>query len=241
MKHTTLIQGLRSTLWKYDAEYQRARERAQVLAPYATGVALFDALSPGSRLGAEARHALLRVVVFEYQAARHPLWHALAACGLEPMLGGLRCRMRHLDEDDRDQALHTAFIEGLARLRLDRGAGVFPFLTLRRGIERALVSAERARRELEEDQVPFNEETEGCLPAPHLDPTPYVQLLAREIGELVADQPGGDEVVRVLAGAETLDEQAERLASTELTYDCLQKRHRRALDGVRRQVTRRGR
>ena len=147
MNHTTtLIQGLRSTLWKHDAEYQRARERAQVLTPYATSVELFDALSPGSGLGSEARHALLRVVVIEYQVARHPLWHALAACGLEPMLGGLRCRMRHLDEDDRDQALHAAFIERLGRLRLRRGAHVFPLLTLRRGIERALVSAEHAKR-----------------------------------------------------------------------------------------------
>jgi len=241
LNHTTLIQSLRSTLWKHDAEYQRARERAQVLAPHATGVALFDALSPESGLGSEARHALLRVVVVEYQVARHPLWHALATCGLEPMLGGLRCRMRHLDEDDRDQALHAAFIEGLGRLRLDRRASVFPLLTLRRAIERVLVSAERARRELDDDEVPFNEEAEGCLPRPHLDPTPYVQLLAREIGELVADHPGGEDVVRVLAGAETLDEQAERLESTELTYDCLQKRHRRALDGVRRQLSRRSR
>src|SRR5262249_55826845 len=107
LNHTTLIQGLRSTVRNHDAEDQRARERAQVLAPYARGIALFDALSSDSGLGSETRHALLRVVAVEYQVARHPLWHALAACGLEPMLGGLRCRMRHVDEDDRDQALYV--------------------------------------------------------------------------------------------------------------------------------------
>ena len=241
MNHTTLIQSLRSAVRKHDPEYQRARQRAQVLAPYATGVALFDALSPESELRSEARQALLRVVVLEYQVARHALWHALAACALQPMLAGLRGRVRHLDEDDREQALHAAFIEELGRLRLRRDATVFPLLTLRRGIERALISAERTKRELEDEEVGFDEAAEGCLPPPHLDPTPYVQCLAREIGELVAGWTGGEEVVRVLAGAETLDEQAERLASTHVTYDCLQKRHRRALGGVRRELSRRSR
>lgn len=241
MKHTTFIQSLRSTVRKHEATYQRARERTRGLEPYATGVALFDVLSPGSDLGSEARHALLRVVVLEYQGARHPLWHALAACALRPMLAGLRRGVRYLDEDDREQALHAALIEGLGRLRLDRSTTVFPLLTLRRGIERALLSAERRNRDLDAEVVPFDEAAEGCLPPPHLDPTPYVHLLAREIGELVADRTGGEDAVRVLAGAETIHEQAERLASTDVTYDCLAKRHRRAVDGVRHQLSRRSR
>lgn len=241
LNHTTFIQSLRSTVRKHEATYQRAREREQVLTPYATGAALFAALSPASKLGSDARRALLLVVVAEYQVARHPLWHALAACALQPMLGGLRARLRHLDPEDREQALQTALIEGLGRLRIDRGAKAFPLLTLRRWMERALIDAERTKRELEEDEVSFDEAAEGCLQAPHLDPTPYVHCLAHEIGELVAERAGGDDVVRVLAGAETLDEQAERLASTEATYECLQMRHWRALDDVRRELSRRSR
>ncbi len=103
------------------------------------------------------------------------------------------------------------------------------------------MSAERTKRDLDGEEVSFDEAAEGCLPPPHLDPTPYVQLLAREIGELVADRTGGEEAVRVLAGAETLDEQAERLASTHVTYDCLRKRPRRAVAGARHELSRRSR
>jgi len=236
LNHQTLIQSLRSTVRKHDATYQQAREREQVLAPYLTGVVLFDALSSQSELDAEARQPLLRVVVLEYQVARHPVWHALAACALQPMLATLRSCVRRLDEEDRDQALHTAFIEGIGRLRLrrDHGSG-FPLLTLRRGIERVLIGAEGAKRKRGDEEVPF-EEAEGCLPSPHLEPQPFVQCLAREVSELVARRDGGEDLVRVLAGAETLGEQAERLASAEVSYDRLQKRHRRALDGVRRQL-----
>src|SRR5262249_31456728 len=160
---------------KREPTYQRAREREQVLAAYATGVVLFDALSTESEFDSEARQALLRVVVFEYQVARDPLWHALAASALQPMLASLRSRVRRLDEEDRDQAVHAAFIEGIGRLRLRRedGSG-FPLLTLRRGIERVLIAAERTKRELGDGEVPFDECAEGCAPAPHEEPTPFV-------------------------------------------------------------------
>jgi hypothetical protein len=235
---TIFIQSLRSTVRKHDAHYQRAREREPVLAPFATGAVLFDALSTESTLDSDARQALLRVVVLEYQSGRHPLWHALAVRGLEPMLARLRSDLRRLDEDDCEQALHTALIEGIGRLRVHRdGAPGFPLLTLRRGIERALIAAERAKRELGDGEVTFDECADACAPSPHQDPPQFVQCLARELGELIARRRGGEDAVRVLAGAETLAEQAERLSSTEVSYDCLQKRHRRALDGVRRDLS----
>jgi hypothetical protein len=239
LKPTTLIQSLRSTVTKHDAVYQRAREREPGLAPYASAHILFDTLSNDFALGSEVRQALLRVIVLEYQNGRHPLWHALAARALEPVLSGLHARLRRLDEDDREQALHTAFIEGIGRLRLHRGAGArFPLLTLRRVIERALIAAERSKRELGDGEVEFDECDDACVPSPHHEPPQFVQCLAREIGELVARRTGGEEVVRVLAGAETLVEQADRLSSTDVSYDCLRKRQRRALDGVRRELTR---
>jgi hypothetical protein len=59
------------------------------------------------------------------------------------------------------------------------------------------------------------------------------------VSELVARRAGGEDVVRVLAGAETLVEQAERLSPGEASYECLKKRHRRAVHGVRRDLSRR--
>ena len=239
MNHTTLNQSLRSTVRKHEATYQRAREREQVLAPYATGVVLFDALSTESEFDSEARQALLRVVVLEYQVARHPLWHALAASALQPMLASLRSRVRRLDEEDRDQALHAAFIEGIGRLRLRRDGAGFPLLTLRRRIERVLIGAERTTRELGDAEVPFDEGAEACAPSLHHEPHQFVQCLAREVSELVVRRHGGEDVVRVLAGAETLGEQAERLSSEDMSYQCLKKRQRRAVVGVRRDLFRR--
>jgi hypothetical protein len=58
------------------------------------------------------------------------------------------------------------------------------------------------------------------------------------VSELVARRTGGEEALRVLAGAETLVEQADRLSSTEVSYECLRKRQRRALDAVRRELAR---
>ncbi len=238
MNHTTLIQSLRSTVRKHDTEYQRAREGEPILAPYATAVFLFEALSAEIDLDSQVRQRVLRVVVREYKVARHPLWHALATCALHPMLAGLRGRLRHLDEDDREQALQAAFIEGLGRLRLGRDPAVFPLLTLRRGIERALISAERSKRELGDGEVPFDEQADGCVPSPHRDAPQFVHCLAREVAALVSRRRGGEDVVRVLAGLETLGEQVERLSLPEESYFCLHKRQRRALARVRRRVSR---
>jgi hypothetical protein len=236
LNHQTLVQSLRSTVTKHDAVYQRAREREPVLAPHATAVVLFDALSAASELDSDARHALLRVIVLEYQDGRHPLWHALAARALEPLVEGLRSRVRRLAKEDREQALAMAFIEGISRVRIRRDAVGFPLLTLRRTIERALIGAERTKRELGDGEVPFDECDDACLPSPHEEPTPFVQCLAREVSELVARHEGGEDVVRILAGAETIGEQAERLSSSDMSYQCLKKRQRRAVDGVRREL-----
>lgn len=233
---TAFIQRLRSTLPKYEPEYQRVRGREPILAAWSTALDLFDGLAKQSKLDAGARTPLLRVVVLEYQVRRHPLWHALAVCTLQPLLGGLGGRLRRLDRDDREQALHAAFIQALGTLRLGGAGKPFPFLTLRRSIERALISMERTERELGDGEVSFDEEAEACAPAPHEEPQPFLQCLAHEVSELVAREPGGEDVVRVLAGAETIPEQVERLASTKVSYDRLLKRHHRALDGIRSEL-----
>jgi hypothetical protein len=231
----TLLQGLASTVRRHNAVYLRARDGEPRLALYPTGMALFVALSAKSGLDGEARAWLLRVIVVEYQRARHPLWHALAACGLDPMLGRLRTRIRGVPDADKDQALHLALAEALGRLRVARADGPpFPLLTLRRTLERVLFRmAAVSAREREDAGAPWEDADAVSSSAPHEDAPPFVECFAREVGELLVERSGDDGVVRVLAGAETLREQIERLSSEHGTKACIQKRHYRALERVR--------
>jgi len=231
VSHPALLQSLASTVRLHEPEYRRVRDRDPVLLPYASASVLFDVLATDVRRDPDGRRRVLRAIVLEYQRTRHPLWHALAFRGLAPMLGGLRARLRHLEEDQREQELHIAFIEGIGRLRLDRAGGpTFPLLTLRRAIARALFASGRSEPEAGEE-VAFDEGAPWCAPAPHEDPSPFVHCLAREVGALL-----GEDVVRVLAGGETLDEQAERLATAGETYEGLRKRHRRGISRARREL-----
>jgi hypothetical protein len=242
MSTVTLLQGLATTVRRNNAVYVRAREGEPRLAAYPTASALFDALSPSSGVASEARAWLLRVIVLEYQRARHPLWYALAVRGLEPMLGGLRARMRGVPDADKDQTLHLAVAEALGRLRVARPDGPpFPFLTLRRTLERVLfrIAADDAR-ERDDAGASWEEAAAVSTSAPHEDAPPFVNCLAREVGELLSKRSGDDGAVRVLAGAETLGEQMDRLGSERVTRACLEKRHRRAVERVRGDLSRRG-
>jgi hypothetical protein len=237
VKTNRSIQSLGSTVHRHDCTYQAARERHPDLAPYGTASALFDALSKQSGLDSEARRRLLRIVVREYQRGRHALWYALAFHGLAPMLRSLRTGARRRRGDDGEQDLHVAFAEVLGRLRVDRPGGpTFPLLTLRRALVRAIFAWQEAEQAGDELQAA---ESPECAPSPHEDPPPFVSLLAREVGELLVESPGGEDAIRVLAGAETLADQVERLSPEDVTYACLQKRHRRAVTCVQRELSRR--
>jgi hypothetical protein len=236
-----MVDSLRNTLRLHTLAYERVREREAVLGPYASASELFEALSSKSseaRLETETRAPLLRVIVLEYQRTRSPVWYALAVCGLEPMLKGIRAGVRDSAEEA-DQVVQLAVVQALARLRLNRPDGpVFPFLTLRRAIIRALVAARRAHRE-PGDPLEYSDELSGASPtAPHEDAPPFVHYFAREVGEIVVHRPGGEDYLRVLAGAETLDDQVERLSPEGVSYECLQKRHRRMVLDVRRELSR---
>jgi hypothetical protein len=231
---------LRTTIQKHDAAYQQARARQPALGAYATAMALFDALSidtrRDTRLDSRTQQLLLRVVVVEYQRDRHPLWHAMAVRGLEPILGNLRALLYERDPEELEQDLQVALIEVLGRLRVVRAGGpIFPFLTVRRAIWRALFERDGASAEPRED-APFDECVLASPHPQHEDAQPFVGCLAREVAERVLRQPGGEGLIRVLAGAETLLEQAERLSWDDATYDRMQKRQRRSLERVRREL-----
>ena len=241
MTTASLLQGLGDMARKHDGAYQRVREREAILARHPTASALFDALEPRSALDRDERRVLLRAIVLEYQRARHPLWYALAARGLEPMLARLRARSRGRDARERDQELHLAFAEALGRLRVARvGGPVFPLMTLRRALERALFP-KRSDDEEELDEESAFRRIRRRKQAPHEDPPQFVHVLAREVGALLVRRSGSDDAVRVLAGAETLAEQVERRSTADLTKDCLERRHRRAVAAVRGELARRWR
>jgi hypothetical protein len=238
----TRLQGLATTVRKHNVVYLQARDGEPRLAPYPTASALFDALSASSGLASEPRAWLLRVIVLEYQRARHPLWYALAARGLDRMLGRLRALVRGVPDADKDQALHLALAEALGRLRVARPDGPpFPLLTLRRTLERVLfrMAAEIAR-ERDDAGEPGEDIETVSTSAPHEDAPPFRECLAHEVGELLVEGSGDDGPVRVLAGAETLAEQIERLSSEHVTKACLQKRHQRAVERVRGDLSGRG-
>jgi hypothetical protein len=233
MKRPSLLESFASTVRTYDAVYQGVRDREPLLAAYPTAPALFDALAIDSKLARELRGWLLRLVVVEYQRARHPLWYALAARALDPMLGGLRARLTGAAAE-RDQAVHLAFAEELGRLRVARPDGPpFPLLTLRRALERALFTAADDRARERDEEEAYFEATRVHTQRPHEDAPQFIECLAHQVGELLVERSGDDGVVRVLAGAETLGEQAERLSTEHVTKACRQRRHHRALERVR--------
>jgi hypothetical protein len=157
------------------------------------------------------------------------------------MLARLRARSRGRDARERDQELHVAFAEALGRLRVARvGGPVFPLMTLRRALERALFPRRTDDEEQLDEESAFRR-IRRPKPAPHEDPPQFVHVLAREVGALLVRRSGSDDAVRVLAGAETLAEQVERRSTADLTKARLEKRHRRALETVRGELARRSR
>jgi hypothetical protein len=237
--HSTFVRSLEVTVRKHETVYQRARERETAFLPYPTATSLFDALSKRSPSD-DGRWVLLRTIVLEYQRpGHHGLWLALSLRAFGPILRSIEADLRR-EGADRRQDLHVAFAEALASLRLDRQGGpTFPSLDLRRAVTRSLFPDRTTDEPVEE--VELDEGAPECAGSPHVDPPQFVSCLLREIGDLLAKEPGGEDVARVLAGAETAAEQAERLSGPDVTYAGLEKRRHRTLVRVRREASRRAR
>lgn len=236
MLGSSFIQNLKRTVQSHETVYQRTRGRETVFLPYPTATCLFDALSKRNSAHAEHRFHLLRVIVLEYQHGDRPtLWLTLALRAFAPMLRSLGKRLPEGSVDEREQAMHVAFAEAVHGLRIRREGGpVFPLSTLRRAMIRALLS-DRVEGD-PADEVDFDEEAPECASAAHLDSPQFVRCLAAEVGGFFAQEPGGGDVALLLAGGETLAEQAERLSSEKMTAYGLEKRRHRTVARVRRQI-----
>jgi hypothetical protein len=232
----TILRSLSASVRPYDPEYRRLREREPVLAPYATARALLDALSPASPLTLEQRQPVVRAILREQQASPHPLWQTLLTTAFAPLLGRLRSRLRYM-RDERDQLVLLAFLGVIAHTRVDESAPVFA--VVRRATERALFQSVTRRRDEPSDaeRIDLDAASRFMSRRPHEDAEPFTACLAHEIADHVVRFRGGEDVVRVLAGAETLADQAERQGSSQgAALECVRKRRQRAIRHVRREL-----
>jgi len=239
MSLSALLASVPATVRRHEATFQRARAAEPAFERYATASALLDAVTPRSALPIAERQVLVAAILRRHQAGGHPLWQALLLRAFEVLLLAMR-RRAHGDADEREQQVALAFLRAVGRVRPHEPV----FATVPRAMARTLRSATRAAIRAEADHVPFDEESLEHAPSPHAEPTPYVACLAREIAERVARRPGGEDVVRVLAGIETAAERAERLAAStrasaeeeQAAGSRLRQRTRRALREVRAEL-----
>jgi hypothetical protein len=237
-----VLRTIPATVRRHEPTYQRARATCPAFAPYATATVLLTVLATrDSRVPLDDRQHLVRAVITLHQTARHPLWQALLLHAFQPMLLSLRALDRGPAED-RDQRVLLAFLQALENPRLPSQP---VFIALRRATARALFHAVRAQSS-DFDTVPLDAAVDVPTRPAHADPAPFVTCLAHEMAERLVARDGGDDVARLLAGVETIAEQAERLAGdgtpppsgNPISRTSLQQRRHRALFHLRAELAR---
>jgi hypothetical protein len=229
-----VMQSLAWSVRRYESTYRSACSEEPTFAPYPTANALLATLKDQSALPLPQRQTLVAALILRYQATRHPLWQLLLLGAFQPLLGGLRQRDRG-NRSDRDQRVLAAFLQALGSVRVE---GQLVFLAVSRATARALFRAVRAERDMLDHAVPLDEPR--ATPSHDADAPPFTVCLAHEIAAHIAQQRGGEDVVRVLVGLETEREQFARLAAPapggaaeRITAGCIYKRRRRAVAEVR--------
>jgi hypothetical protein len=235
MSLSAVFRSIPATVRHHEPTFQRARTSQPTFACYATATALLESLSINSALPLDERQGLVRAIVGLHQTTRHPLWQALLLHTFRPMLVSLRAYDQG-PQEDRDQGVVLAFLHALDRARL---ADQPVFIALRRATARALLQAVRAQRD-DVETVPLDATIATLATHAHVDPAPFVACLAHEIAERLLEHKGGADVARVLAGVETIGEQARRLADEEApsagrppSIGALRQRRQRALRDLR--------
>jgi hypothetical protein len=241
MSLSAVLASVPAAVRRHEATFQRARASEPAFAPYATAAALLESACLESALPIPERQAVVAAIVRQHQATRHPLWQAVLLRAFRPMLLTLHERDRGTKEE-RDQRVLLAFLQTIATVSPTGPVFVkVPWATAR-----ALFGAVRDEAGAVEE-VFLDEGTPECVPSPHTDPQPFVACLAREVAERLARRQGGEDIVRVLIGAETPAEQAERLHATSTaagesseraSLECMRQRRKRVLDDLREELRR---
>jgi hypothetical protein len=226
------------TARRHEATFQAARCLEGAFAAYPSATALLDALAPASPLSVPERQVAVEVLIRLHQTTGHPLWQALLLRAFEPLLLGLRAKDRGR-KGDRNQRVLTAFLTAIAKLRVD---GRPVFVAVGRAAARTLFQAVRVDSNRLE-MVPYDDRARHSLS--QATPDPFTACLANEVAAHVAARKGGDDIVRVLAGVETVAEQAARLAATASAGErepvspmCLYKRRELAIRDLRARLAR---
>lgn len=225
-----LLAALAASVHRHEHEYQRVRKAEPCLAPYPTTGHLLAVLSSTSALLMDDRQAIVRVLLQRQQAKPHPLWQALLFEAFAPALRCLHARDRG-SKSDRGQRITCAFLEALEKAPADAKA---VFVTIPRATARILFERVRTEQKNVEDTDALTERT---IPRSglHGESGPFQACLAREVAERLSAQPGGDDVVRLLAGAETIGEQVARLSGRgrRVSRGGVKQRRQRALREIR--------
>jgi hypothetical protein len=203
--------GLASTARIHESTFQQARSSEPSFAAFATAAALRTALADKRAMPMRERIAIVEALLLRHQSTRHTLWDALLVCAFRPLLESLWMKDRGC-KSDRNQRVLAAFLRALRSVHIKPGHPVFLFVS--RATARTLFRVVRAERDELDDAVPIDDDTFSGS-SPHRDPHPFTACLANEVAALFAQHKGGEDVVRLVAGLETVGEQVERLSASD--------------------------
>jgi hypothetical protein len=99
---------------KHAATFSAAKDRRAALANYDRAWAALSAARGLTFASMDEREAIVSAMLEEAQAAPHPLWAAMLARALEPMLRQLAGCLGDIAKDERDQHAQVAFIQSVA-------------------------------------------------------------------------------------------------------------------------------
>ncbi len=179
------------------------------------------------------------MLLTEHQRSRHPLWQTILLVAYEPMLRSISRRTRGARRDDAGQGALRAFLEAIAKVRLDPPPALLS-LTLRHATERGAFAESTFHEEAPTEPLA----KARSVPDPHdqqetLEREDQMRAVVRELLALFGDEGEAREVLEVLLVARTgrpalldyIDETYPRLtpAKRAAVYARLQRMRDRAL------------
>ena len=225
MNHT--FHNLRTTLPRFAPTFVAAASRQPALAPFADPPAALAALEPASSLDDRQRDAVIRALVAENQASKHPLWPAMLLLAFEPAVRRLARHLGNANDEEIDQLVVASFWEAIGGVRADTRAIV---LAIRREAARKVYQSLRRARPAAA-QVSLEDLVDVAEVPWHRDQTAFVQCAAREVLRACEKVPGAAEVLLARAGIvderPTAEPLREDLPASERSRMLCRLRHRR--------------
>jgi hypothetical protein len=234
MSMLTTLDAIAKTLSRKSPSYDRGRTRHRALAPYETPAAAAAAVRADSRAPLKERERILTALVEEHQLEPSPVWQSLLLLGFQPLLVRLRSlagacthRDRARTDEDRDQDVLVAFLDGVRTVR----AGAYTTLGVRWATEARLAAAlrppvEDRRTEEHDDEEDHEEDDVAEDDATARGASRARGPLAPSVTEAISPEAGADlklEVSEVLGELEARAgrDVVEALIATEIGGETL--------------------